>query len=255
MGWDSQVPEDLAQKFFKWREQLPLLSGVKIPRCLLAENFNHDNMTLHVFSDASKCAYGAVVYLRVVTDGCASIQLVQAKFHVAPVKPVTIPRLELIGCCIGARLAKSVKDSLNLMQIPTYYWTDSMTALSWIQRDEQWGVFVRNRVEEIRKLSDVQSWFHVPGELNPADLPSWGCSGKNLLQSQWWEGPSWLLSEEWPHSNLECDEEAINMEKKKAIVSSLANTEVPDRWYLKYFSNYKSVVNMIGWILRFSKNV
>jgi len=138
LGWDSQVPEDLAQKFFKWREQLPLLSGVKIPRCLLAENFNHDNMTLHVFSDASKCAYGAVVYLRVVTDGCASIQLVQAKFHVAPVKPVTIPRLELIGCCIGARLAKSVKDSLNLMQIPTYYWTDSMTALSWIQRDEQW---------------------------------------------------------------------------------------------------------------------
>ncbi|GFX81306.1 integrase catalytic domain-containing protein [Trichonephila clavipes] len=83
----------------------------------------------------------------------------QAKARVAPLKDISISRLELLACTIGARLAASVNNDLNLPGVLIYYLTDSMcvTALSWIQRTRDWSVFVFNRVKEIRNLSDVSS--------------------------------------------------------------------------------------------------
>ncbi|GFX99263.1 integrase catalytic domain-containing protein [Trichonephila clavipes] len=100
----------------------------------------------------------------------------KAKARVAPLKDITIPRLELLACVLGTRLAASVKNDLNLPDVRIYYLTDSMTALAWIQRTRDWGVFVSNRVKEIRNLSDVSSWEHVPSEKNFADILSRGCS-------------------------------------------------------------------------------
>ncbi|UYV60640.1 hypothetical protein LAZ67_1001743, partial [Cordylochernes scorpioides] len=81
----------------------------------------------------------------------------------------------------------------------------------WIKRDNQLGTFVGNRVKEICRLSDPGNWRYVPSECNPADLPSRGCSLSRLIQSRWWEGPSWLkLSEEfWPSRYKDLNEEEI----------------------------------------------
>ncbi|GFS64271.1 uncharacterized protein TNCV_3945922 [Trichonephila clavipes] len=144
-----------------------------------------------------------VHYLRI---GPLLKKTVQAKARVAPLKDISIPRLELLACVLGTRLAASVKNDLNLPDVRIYYLTDSMTALAWIQRTRDWGVFVSNRVKEIRNLSDVSSWEHVPSEKNFADILS---RAQQLVYLRWWEGPSWLSETpvQCPRSKQVPDEE------------------------------------------------
>src|SRR5207237_195441 len=131
--------------------------------------------------------YAAAVYIR-TGYGEVNVQLIQAKSRVAPLKKGTIPRLELLGCTVGARLLSSVQKSLEIENVPVFCWTDSSTALAWIHRNDEWGTFVGNRVKEILKLTGDGVWRHVPGTKNQADLPSRGCTPKELLESSWWEG-------------------------------------------------------------------
>ncbi|UYV64832.1 hypothetical protein LAZ67_3002105 [Cordylochernes scorpioides] len=124
-----------------------------------------------------------------------------------------------------------------------------------LDRDDQWGTFVGNRVKEICRLSDPGNWRYVPSECNPADLPSRGCSLSRLIQSTWWEGPSWLkLSEEyWPSRYKDLNEEEIYAERKKtAVVTTVKST---DHWYMKYFSSFIKNVRMMAWIRRFINNL
>ena len=59
----------------------------------------------------------------------------------------------------------------------------------------------------IRKLTDIEKWRFCPGNMNPADIPSRGCSGKDLVESElWWSGPTFLrgpsnLSPETPSTS------------------------------------------------------
>ena len=96
----------------------------------------------------------------------------------APLKKVTLPRLELLAALLAARLLKFVLTSLYLSDSTPYTcFTDSTITLAWIKADPaKWKQFVRNRVSEIQTLSDPAQWFHVPGEQNPADLLTRGLS-------------------------------------------------------------------------------
>ncbi|XP_011705757.1 PREDICTED: uncharacterized protein LOC105460953 [Wasmannia auropunctata] len=112
----------------------------------------NDQLTLHTFCDASQSAYAVVIFIRIERHTGVEVQFVQAKSRVAPVKNITIPRLELLAATIATRLAKSVLEILQLADIRTYYWSDSSTVLAWIQRECHWGTFVWNRVQEIQTL-------------------------------------------------------------------------------------------------------
>jgi hypothetical protein len=135
-------------------------------------------------------AYAAAVFARFEYSTCVQVQLIQAKSMVAPVKAVTIPRLELLAATIGARLATSIVKELKQRDIMLSFWSDSSTVIAWIKRDDHWGVFVWNRVQEIQELTSKESWRHVPGVMNPANLPSRGCRVQQLLLTRWWEGPA-----------------------------------------------------------------
>ncbi|XP_026688312.1 uncharacterized protein LOC103522259 [Diaphorina citri] len=115
-----------------------------------------------------------------------------------------------------------------------------------------------NRVKEIKSLSNGIEWRHIPGTLNPADLPSRGSNAKKFIQSRWWEGPSWLKEsqENWPVSNTNFDEEEINAERKKTVVSSMMilDKQVNLSWY-NFFSQFTKLVRMVGWMMRFVTNV
>ena len=89
--------------------------------------------------------------------------------------------------------------------------------MAWIRRDDSWNTFVGNRTREINRLSKPEDWRHVPGELNPADLPSRGCSPSYLLKSRWWEGPAWLYKfEENEGWIAQIDEHEVAKEKRKS---------------------------------------
>ncbi|GFU53017.1 integrase catalytic domain-containing protein [Trichonephila clavipes] len=207
--------------------------GIKIPRCLNLSSNGIKRLTLHVFCDASKKAYAACVFLKVEYEENVFVKLIQAKARVAPLKDITIPRLELLACVLGTRLAASVKNDLNLPDVRIYYLTDSMTALAWIQRTRDWGVFVSNRVKEIRNLSDVSSWEHVPSEKNFADILSRGCNAQQLVYLRWWEGPSWLSESpvQCPRSKQVPDEEAVNLELRKSVLVNTAKRIEEFNWH------------------------
>ena len=162
-------------------------------------------MELHLFSDASEKAYGTVAYIRSVdSDGKCRISLVASKTRVAPLRKITLPRLELLGCLLSVRLANSIKEAL-LMDIPTFFWSDSQVALSWIlKKPTELKQFVANRVAEIQRSTTAQVWNFVPGKENPADLCSRGASAMVLTEPTciWWCGPEWFIQpkENWPAS-------------------------------------------------------
>lgn len=177
--WDSKLPAVWKDQFNRWCSEAIVLNEIKVPRiCRIPQSISHQ---LHTFTDASQDAYAAVVYLRSEHEGKISVQLVQCKSRVAPIAKSTIPRLELLSCLIGSRLAKNSLEAMELQNIESYFWSDSTTAIAWIQRDSQWGTFVNNRVKRIREVTDVDQWRHVPGTLNPAGIITFQMVGGTQL--------------------------------------------------------------------------
>lgn len=260
IGWNDELPKDLSSCFLKWVKQIKWLADVQIPRHMKSKEFckKFSKEQLHIFSDASQVAYATTVFLRIQHKDTVSVQLIQAKARVAPIQKMTIPRLELMVCVIGARLGSVIHNTLSV-KILCFYWTDSTTALSWINRNDEWGTFVGNRVREILTLSSTNDWRYIPGKSNPADLPSRGCSPKELLESKWWEGPNWLKSSEdqWPVQDFEIDEDIINSEKRKSVKNNNVNINVPviieDPWFAKN-SSYLLCLRGLAWVKRFVNN-
>ncbi|XP_047990678.1 uncharacterized protein LOC125229780 [Leguminivora glycinivorella] len=161
-----------------------------------------------------------------------------------------------MAALIATRLYLQVKQALDMSNCRVFFWTDASVAFTWITTEGDWNIFVKNRVKEIRQHTNVEDWRHLPGIMNPADLPSRGCNAKQLLKSKWWEGPAWLKAKEseWPKSQLIVDEREVNKESKKVV---LVNTTTDYSTFLSsltYFSKYTMIVRMVAWILRFSYN-
>ena len=270
LSWDQEIDDDLKKKFFKWFDELKNLTQIQVSRCVLGDLKQLEEISLHKFCDASQYAYAAVTFLRVKRGSSVKIGFVQAKSRVAPSKTNdtkhSIPRLELLAATIGARMANSILKMLEIDDIRSYFWTDSTTVLAWIQRENNWGVFVWNRVKEIKQLSKAEQWFHVPGNLNPADLPSRGCSVAQLLSSKWWEGPEWLIDweDKWPQETYVFDEQEINIEMRKStpkdspqgkcFLTLLATKHKDDTSIFERYSEYSKILKVIGWIKRFRNN-
>ena len=183
VAWDEPLQDGALDQWNCFMSEARALRQLSVPRCYFLLNSIPSQVQLHGFSDASEQAFAAAIYLRsVYPDGTITMRLVAAKTRVAPMKKQSIPRLELLGALILARLMNTIVTALN-RDIDPVYWVDSMTTLFWIRREKQWKQYVANRVKEIRRLSPKNHWRHCPGHLNPADLPSRGVSGYRLLNN------------------------------------------------------------------------
>lgn len=156
INWDDELSADLYQKWRQWKQNLAYISAVTIPRCYSSLLSISDHIELHTFVDAGECAYAAVSYILVKHNNETNISLVAAKNKVAPLKPVSIPRMELQAAVTGVRLATKILSGIRVNIKNSYWWTDSKTVLSWLYMDPRnFKQFVMHRVGEILETTNT----------------------------------------------------------------------------------------------------
>lgn len=253
--WDESVPTDVYTSWFFYRTQLRELNSLVIPRLVLPL-VSSRSLQIHGFCDASPLAYGACIYIRsLCKTGSVNTSLLCSKSRVAPLKSISLARLELCGALLLARLASKVLDSLKIGSVEKFFWTDSKIVLAWLSASSnKWTTFVANRVGEIQLLTEICDWHHVRTLDNPADILTRGATPHQLLESnQWWNGPSWLDSDIacWPISNAPIDFTGIPEERRVAHV--VANKEVEVLPYAR-FSSFSRLIRAVAYCLRFCAN-
>lgn len=273
LGWDDDVPDSSAELLTQWMRDCQKLQMVKVPRCYSdlpgMDWSSGEGVELHAFADASPKGYGAAVYMRVRQASATSVSLVMSKGRVAPLKRLTLPRLELLGCLMAARLVQFVRRALRLPASTQYTcWTDSMIALGWIRGNPQrWKQFVANRVTEIQELTSADHWSHCRSEENPADMVTRGVLAETLLTSSlWFRGPDWLSQQEEVLGRRgEEQESPLSLPPEEtagcdvgALVAADAGAEVEGAETfldLKRYGTLSKATRVVGWMMRFVHNV
>ena len=257
LDWDDPVSSSLEQKWLEWRRELGMLANQHIPRCYYSKSATVAYKQLHGFSDASEAAYAGVVYFRLVyTCGSVHTSLVMAKTKVAPIKKMSIPRLELCGALLLAQLLRHCQIVFGLPIEDVFAWTDSTVVLNWvIGNPRRFKTFVGNRVSLISDLIAPNRWNHVEGTNNPADCASRGLLPSEILSHKlWWGGPQWLQQSmhHWPKLSTlipnSPSEEASEISSHVAIIQPQTIFPV-DR-----YSSFTRLLRVTAWIFRFLSN-
>ncbi|XP_030747104.1 uncharacterized protein LOC115875730 [Sitophilus oryzae] len=257
LSWDDLLPSNLADQWNRFREELPNLSMLKIPRqvlgkCIQLHGFS-SSIQLHGFSDSSTRAYGACIRTT-YPDGKVKVRLLCAKSKVAPVKTLTIPKLELCAALLLARLADKVIQSMNIKFDDCVFWSDSTIVLALIKMAPNLlKCFIANRVVEIQSLTKDREWRYVQSLDNPAYYVSRGLLPKQILDAdKWWYGPSWLKlsSSEWPSVEYKVSQLP---ELKSQKISSLP-VNIINEFPFEKFSKLSNLQRIVAYILRFKNN-
>lgn len=224
LTWDQPLPVELSLRWRLIRVQLPAISKMRKKRCLIAPDAV--NVQLHGFSDASKRAYGGVLYIRSVNK-CGEISVCRAasKSRVAPLKEQTIPRLEACGAKLLAELTQKVMAALEVPFDDVVLHCDSKIVLCWLKKPPSaLKQFVSNRVAAIQKLTREFTWRFIRSEHNPADVLSRGALPEDLLEHELWEdGAPELWEHQLPEDLSEPFDESQLPELKPAIVLTVVN--------------------------------
>ena len=261
--WDAPVMNDLAARFDAWVRSLGFLDSLRFQRCVVPEPFIDGISELHVFCDASQGAYGACVFVRSVNaSGQIHVSLLTGKGRLAPIKQVSIPRLELAACVEAVKLEVLVRREFDIVLMPSTFWTDSQVALAYISNDtRRFKTFVANRVARIRETSTPGQWHHVPGIINPADILSRGCDVDDVPAS-WFSGPLFLSQHKssWPQMStaeydLSTDIEVSNATTLVTDVQPVVpgtDDQFPDpvRELASHYSSFYKLSKAVAWLLR-----
>ncbi|XP_065355015.1 uncharacterized protein LOC135949392 [Calliphora vicina] len=190
--WDEGVSPLILTQWNSFLKNLPFVTNIKIPRWI---GFSPQyRIEIHGFCDASEKAYCGSVYIRTESsEGQIDSNLLVAKTKVAPIKRTTIPKLELCGALLLAKLIRNLGANCQFTY-ELFLWTDSSIVLGWLQKPPNtYKTFVANRVAQIVNIASTHHWKHVKTEENPADIGTRGCSPQELADKElWWHGPTWL---------------------------------------------------------------
>ena len=245
-SWDQILDDSLQSEWRKIVQFMTEACSICIPRYVVKSKV----ISLHLFSDASNLIYGTCAYA--VENN--SSNLLMCKARVAPVKELTIPKLELMGALLSSRLAvfliETFEFELNIESI--HIWVDNQAVLAWIMSEKEIkNVFVRNRINEIKSSLPRATFHYVPSELNPADIVT-KFKHKDLSNCVvWWKGPEFLCNpDEWPEWKPEYVNENLSLVANQPVQLTLDNynSGLPDPIR---FSSWNRLLNSTCYVFRF----
>jgi hypothetical protein len=245
--WDGPLPPEIRADWAQFVIELPELSSVQIPRfCNTAPGAA---CSLFGFGDASLRDYAAVIYLRVLdAPRESSVFLVGTKTKLAPIKPLTVPRLELNAAVLLSRWLSHVKSVLyNCVKIvDTYAWTDSMVVLSWLTTPhETFKQYVSNRVHQVQTALPDGQWRYVSSSDNPADCASRGLMPSELARHElYWCGPHFIYDapENWGNDVVRISHSKFP--EVRPVSLAVQRNDPPVEWFSR-FSSYDRMLRVI----------
>ena len=254
LGWRGALPGEMQVKWEAWKQQLSSLEQVQVPRHVVVPEY--ERVELHCFADASEVAYAACCYIKCVYGADVQVNLAFAKNRIAPVATHTLPRLELLGACLLARVAAKVINAYQRLEFSqVIYYTDSQNVFHWIQSDNRnWSTFVLNRVLELHKLTKPRDWRYVRSERNPADVATRPITGPELAaNTMWLHGPTFLYDD-----TIGCGDK-INgdqptpecLAEVKRVVKVAVVKKPSTILDLSRYSSYCKVINITSYVYKF----
>ena len=214
-----------------------------------------------MLGDSSQDVFSAVAFLgdKVISgdDSSTEIAFVFGKARVAPMKALTIPKLELQAALLSARLRNEVQRALTLQIEKTFMWTDSPTVLQWLHSLTKQPLFVANR--EIIELTTADEWNHVQPADNPADAGTRGLSAKALLQNSWLSGPKYFKTNERPFKPSEGFRLKLKQTKPDSTdepstesCTMLSETQLATAKTFEWqkYGSYEKLLRIVAYVLR-----
>ena len=228
--WDAEISDSDTVKWEQWLKELPQLENVEINRCYKPTNFGKIiSCEVHNFADASNVGYGVATYIRLLNDkNDIHCCLIMGKARVAPLKVITIPRMELTAAMIAVKINQLIQKEIEYPITNTYFWTDSMSVIRYVNNEStRFHTFVANRINTIRELSDVKNWRYVATTENPADDASRGMTMEKFIRNErWFKGPDflWRPKSDWPYNETSKVIYDDDPEIKKIVTASIAKS-------------------------------
>ncbi|GBL82661.1 hypothetical protein AVEN_176041-1 [Araneus ventricosus] len=261
LQWDEPLPLDIHETIQSRLDEVDTASQISLSRPYFL-NTETEPAEIHIFSDASPKAYGCVAYFRKMTDGTISSNFIVAKCRLAPLKKLSLARLELMGALVSARLAEYLQKTFPwITSDHIFFWSDSQITLHWINGDPLcWKEFVRNSVREIQEKTKRDHWNYCRGKNIPADKLTRGLSIHVWVQDDvWWHGPDWLTSQNLSFNDpadSEINETDIADEHTKNYVPVMTVTEHCRNDFidnlLSITNDYTKLIRIISYVFRFA---
>lgn len=255
--WDEDLPPNLKEEWRKIKNSLIRCSKITIPRWI-GYTEAHQHVSLHGFCDASEQIYSAACYLRTTQkDGTVEVNLIAAKTRVAPLKSMTIPRLELCAAKLVAKLLVATQNALAIPNMETYAWSDSAVTLAWISTPPyKLKTFVSSRVKDIQALIPPEKWRYVKTTENPADYAT--RVGVELITlNRWWNGSSFLMSppDTWPKipEHMISTKNIPEMKVKILTIQEDNNIEQKENPFLLLYPSLERLLRITALCLRWCK--
>ena len=263
LSWDESVPEQLRVKWISWLQDMSYLTAIRVPRCVQTEVGDSMVIELHHFSDASMKAYGCCSYLRCIDrSGNVHVALLLSKARVAPLKSMTLPRLELQAAVMSAQTDAMLRQELDLNISRSYFWVDSQIVIKYILNESRrFHVFVANRIGVIHELTCSEQWYHIAGKDNPADVVSRGIGPRDLDVGSWFSGPKFLrsgdgfLCDRGQDSVLQSDDPEVKANSGSCLMVVSDEETHPVDMLAKHYSNWYRLKRAVAWWLKLKKRL